>query len=135
MTDSQQALFDRLAARVAARAGLDLDTARTAVDEALVHRGEHLETVRAEVAAMAEEIRRPVGDAYRAMGQALHRAVDVAASAEAGRHAGVPSPDSVRDAVRDHDRGLRMVTVHPDLAELDRLLNALYEKPDSGADA
>ncbi|WP_329140333.1 hypothetical protein OG552_35895 [Streptomyces sp. NBC_01476] len=132
MTDSQQALFDRLAARVAARADLDLDTAKAAVDEALVQRGAYLAIVRAEVAAMIDEIKRPMTDAYQAMGQALHRAVDAAATADA-------VPDSagseVREDIRDHDRGLRMAAHHPDLVELDRLLNALYERPEPGTTA
>jgi hypothetical protein len=142
MTDPQQALFDRLAARVAARADLDLDTARAAVDDALVHRGDQVEIVREEVAAMIDEIRRPINDAYQAMGQALHRALDAAEPAvpaedgeRAGRTAGGSAEDEAGEAgeaARDHDRGMGMVAEHPDLAELDRILNALYERPDPG---
>jgi hypothetical protein len=132
MTDSQQALFDRLAARVAARADLDLDAARTAVDEALVHRGAYLAIVRAEVAAMIDEIKRPMNDAYQSMGQALHRALDAAAEPEPTAPADGSAGQGARDDLRDHDRGLRMTAHHPDLVELDRILNALYERPDAG---
>ncbi|MFC4030783.1 hypothetical protein ACFO3J_04790 [Streptomyces polygonati] len=127
MADSQQALLERLAVRVAARTGLDLDAARLAVDEALVQRGEHLLVVRAEVSAMVEEARRPVKAAYRAFGAALRRAYEAAVAS--GPATGTPRPVRTREGLRDHTRGLRMTAHHPDLAALDRLLNALYEPP------
>jgi hypothetical protein len=132
MTDSQQALFERLALRVAARTGLDLDTARTAVDDALVHRGEHLSAVRAEVAGMADEIAGQVRAAYRAMGQALRRACTAGGrAARAVDSAGTEttSRDETRAGIRDRGRGMRMTAHHPDLAALDRFLDALYDRP------
>lgn len=126
MADSRQDLLEKLAVRVAGRTGLDLDAARTAVDEALVHRGEYLLVVRAEVAAMAEEMARPIKAAYRSVSDVLRRACAAAATVPAadGR-----TSDEVRQGVRDRGRGLRMAAHHPDLVALDRLLDQLYERP------
>jgi hypothetical protein len=128
MADSQQqALLDRLAVRVAARTGLDLDAARAAVDEALVQRGEYLLVVRAEVSAMVEEVAKPIKAAHRSFSAALRRAC--ARDAPVAAPAQAPIASRTREGIRDHGRGLRMAAHHPDLAGLDRLLNALYEQP------
>ncbi|WP_405577766.1 hypothetical protein [Streptomyces sp. NBC_01190] len=129
MAESQQALLDRLAVRVAARTGLDLDAARAAVDEALVQRGEYLLVVRAEVSAMVEEVAEPIRAAQRSFSEALRRACATATPVAEAGHDDIPAGG--RSGLREHDRGLRMVAHHPDLAELDRLLNALYERPDA----
>ena len=126
MADSRQDLLEKLAVRVADRTGLDLDAARTAVDEALVHRGEHLLVVRAEVAAMAEEMARPLKAAYRSVSDVLRRAC-AAATPVAVADERVAA--EARQGIRDHERGLRMAAHHPDLAALDRLLDAFYEQP------
>jgi hypothetical protein len=135
MADSQRALLDKLAVRVAARTGLDLDAARLAVDDALVQRGEYLLVVRAEATAMAEEMAQPIKAVYRSFSEAVRRVCAAAAAGPAATDR-APAPDAsavaeARAGIRDHERGLRMAAHHPDLAALDRLLDALYEQPDA----
>ena len=129
MADSRQDLLEKLAVRVADRTGLDLDAARTAVDEALVHRGEYLLVVRAEVAAMAEEMARPLKAAYRSVSDVLRRACAAATPVAPDAVADEKAAAEARQGIRDHERGLRMAAHHPDLAALDRLLDAFYEQP------
>ncbi|MYS20302.1 hypothetical protein GA0115240_118124 [Streptomyces sp. DvalAA-14] len=129
MADSQQILLDRLAVRVAARTGLDPEAARAAVDEALVRRGPYLLVVRAEASAMAEEAARPIRAAHRSFSAALRRVCAAAVRSPAALPVEAGISSRTREGVRDHGRGLRMAAHHPDLAGLDRLLNALYERP------
>ena len=145
MADSQRVLLEKLAVRVARRTGLDLDSARAAVDEALVRRGALQSVVRAEAAAMADEFERPFKAAFRSVSDALRRACAAAAPAEAAAPlaaaarrraaarraaAAVPGPArGSRAVVRERGRGLRMTAHHPDLAGLDRYLDAWYELP------
>ena len=144
MADSQRVLLEKLAVRVARRTGLDLDSARTAVDDALVRRGAFQAAVRAEAAAMADEFEQPFKAAFRSVSDVLRRACAAAAPAEAAaplaaaarrrtaarRAAAAQGPArGSRGVVREHGRGLRMAAHHPDLAGLDRFLDAWYELP------
>ncbi|GAB2813008.1 hypothetical protein [Streptomyces daliensis] len=131
MSDRRNGILDELVRRVAARTGLDLAGAEWAVEDARAQRGEHLEVVGEEYRALFEERVRPALDAYRPvlrrMAHSLHavhtsrapvaEALEVTARVEA------------REGIRDHERGLRFARRHPDMAELDLLLDRLYERP------
>ena len=131
MSDGRNAILDELARRVAARTGLDRAAAEQAVQDARYRRGEHLTVVTEEFHALFEERVRPVLDTYGLTIQRMARALRAARTAlgPVSEALDAIATAEARDGLREHERGLRFAHRHPDMAELDELLEALYDKP------
>lgn len=136
---------EQLIQRVMAAHSLDLDTATTAVDDALA-RGldsPHADLVAPIARELFREITAPVVKAVNQQAQVMQRqfqqfaaAVNTAmkpvlqALAPVAVKIDRAITDTARDGIRDHERGLRMAAHHPDLAELDQLMDDMYERPE-----
>ena len=136
MTERPNGIIEELIRRVAARTGLSPADAAEAVEDARVRRGEHLAVVDEEFRKLYEEAVRPALDAYEPLLQRMAASARAACTslAPVAEAMDVTAAAEARDGIRDHERGLRFAHRHPDMAALDGLLDALYDKPGDTGD-